>query len=1208
MDETLQQAALFEAVWNSADVGMCVTNAERRFVEVNQAYCALYGYSRDELIGCEFTKVLPEAERAYAARIHDAFIAGAEESAGEWRVQRKDGTILEVHVTAARVMQHGQVYKVTTVKDISAAKVASQELERQVAERTAALAASEARYRSIIENFPNGAILQFDLNLRYTLVEGLEWQHLGIDPDSFVGKTIHELFSGATLARLEALYRRSLAGESFACDLDFAAEMYDARFVPLTDPQGNIYGGMMITQRITERNNIARELETWKARYDLIVASSGQIAYEYDIASSDIAWSGSVKNVLGFAVSAMDGGITRWLELIHLEDREMTLAKLEEAEAQAAPYHISYRFQNARGDYTWLEDRGFFLTDDQGRAVTMLGMMRDINQQRHAEAELKLFRKLVESATDAIALVSSQGALSYVNPAYERMLGYSAEELLGSSPLRVLSAAGQQSIQEAIAAIFAQGRWQGSIEFQHRDGSRIASFMTSFALYDSQGSILRTASIIKDMRQQQRAERALAASEQRLRLLVSSLPVVVFTTDAHGVFTLSEGKALADIGLQPGQVVGFSLFELYSSMPDVVEKARRALAGESCVFDVYVAGAEQYFEQYFAALRSPQGNIDGILGVAYNITERKRAEQHIQRSNDRLARQNALNSSLNNATNAHSILDSVAAYLGEYFTEHSSMSLFYVDTDAQEQPSQLRLIADKRASPELAALAAGSSFEIDSFPSATLWLDNPHEPSFFMDIAQDTNLDAQAKAIFASLGLQSIVAIPLLNQKRWVGLLTLHWHAPMALDDALEEYCSNLPLQLAPVIEVVRLIAELEHTLADRSRDLQESQELLRLVVDNLPAIIVWKDLGLRFLGVNKAFATIAGYDNPEDMVGKTDFDTTFSREQAEAYRRDDQEIIASGQARLGYEETSRDSEGNINWIRVSKLPLRDKSGNIIGIASIGEDITEQKRARESLQAYREQLARAETELNITKRIQALLIPSSQELQAIYRLDIAGVMLPAEKVGGDYYDILHYDQGVTIGIGDVTGHGLESGLLMLMTQTAIRTLIASGESEPTRFFEVLNTTLYDNLQRMQADKSLSLARLDYQHSSSGGALRLSGQHEHLLIVRQGGHVEVIDTLMLGMPLGLEPSIASYIAEHHFRLQPGDGVVLYTDGITEAENSSGEQYGLERLCACIHQHWQHPAEVLCQQIINEVERHIAGHTVYDDMSLLVLKQQ
>ena len=210
-------------------------------------------------------------------------------------------------------------------------------------------------------------------------------------------------------------------------------------------------------------------------------------------------------------------------------------------------------------------------------------------------------------------------------------------------------------------------------------------------------------------------------------------------------------------------------------------------------------------------------------------------------------------------------------------------------------------------------------------------------------------------------------------------------------------------------------------------------------------------------------------------------------------------------------------------------------------------------------------------ELEVTRKLQQMLLPSVEELRQIADLDIACYMEPAAEVGGDYYDVLQHNGQIKIGIGDVTGHGLESGVLMVMTQAIVRALLANGETDPVRFLATLNRALYGNVQRMGTDKNLTLALLDY----TAGDVRLSGQHEHMLVVRGDGTVEVVDTIDLGFPVALTADIADFIQHTTVHLQPGDGVVLYTDGITEAENLVGEQYGLARLCTVVSQHWTAP---------------------------------
>ncbi len=282
----------------------------------------------------------------------------------------------------------------------------------------------------------------------------------------------------------------------------------------------------------------------------------------------------------------------------------------------------------------------------------------------------------------------------------------------------------------------------------------------------------------------------------------------------------------------------------------------------------------------------------------------------------------------------------------------------------------------------------------------------------------------------------------------------------------------------------------------------------------------------------------------------------------------------------------------------------------------------EQKRLRDKESSYLEQLAianeeiqslngclqeenmRLSTELEVTQRLQMMLLPKEKELNEIEGLEIAGFMEPADEVGGDYYDVLQHHGRVTIGIGDVTGHGLESGVLMLMVQTAVRTLMENNETDPKKFFEVLNRTIYKNVQRMDSDKNLSLCLVDYRD----GVLSLSGQHEEMLVVRSGGIVERVDTIDLGFPIGLEETIEDFVFQVQINLNQGDVVILYTDGITEAENTSGVHYGLETLCNVLQQNWQDSAQDIRQAVIEDLRSHIGVEKVYDDITLVVLKQK
>ena len=247
---------------------------------------------------------------------------------------------------------------------------------------------------------------------------------------------------------------------------------------------------------------------------------------------------------------------------------------------------------------------------------------------------------------------------------------------------------------------------------------------------------------------------------------------------------------------------------------------------------------------------------------------------------------------------------------------------------------------------------------------------------------------------------------------------------------------------------------------------------------------------------------------------------------------------------------------------------------------------------------------RLSAEVEVIKKLQKMVLPKDFELESIQGLEIASFIQPADEVGGDYYDVLQHNDQVKIGIGDVTGHGLESGLLMIMAQTAVRTLQESSQTDPIKFMDILNRTLYGNIQRMSSSKNMTLALLEYTDQS----IKLSGQHEEVILVRADGEVERIDTVDLGFPIGLDADIAEFVVQQTIPLSSGDVVVLYTDGITEAENLEGDQYGLERLCEIIVKYHRHSAEKIKQAIVEEVWRYIGQQKVFDDMTLVVIKQK
>lgn len=202
-------------------------------------------------------------------------------------------------------------------------------------------------------------------------------------------------------------------------------------------------------------------------------------------------------------------------------------------------------------------------------------------------------------------------------------------------------------------------------------------------------------------------------------------------------------------------------------------------------------------------------------------------------------------------------------------------------------------------------------------------------------------------------------------------------------------------------------------------------------------------------------------------------------------------------------------------------------------------------------------------ELEIAQRIQTSILPRQLRVPG---LSLTAQMVPATEVGGDYYDVLPGNDGCWIGIGDVAGHGLSAGLVMLMVQSAFAALVRTlPDATPRQLVIALNQLIYDNVRnRLQADEHVTFTALRY---FSDGRLLFAGAHEPILIRRQAtASCELIETP--GTWLGVIPNISRATVDTLVSLQPGDVVLLYSDGVLEATGPGGEQLGMERLQAAL----------------------------------------
>ncbi|HYP77094.1 MAG TPA: SpoIIE family protein phosphatase [Polyangiaceae bacterium] len=255
--------------------------------------------------------------------------------------------------------------------------------------------------------------------------------------------------------------------------------------------------------------------------------------------------------------------------------------------------------------------------------------------------------------------------------------------------------------------------------------------------------------------------------------------------------------------------------------------------------------------------------------------------------------------------------------------------------------------------------------------------------------------------------------------------------------------------------------------------------------------------------------------------------------------------------------------------------------------------------AEEASNREKAEKERLEQELEIATRIQTSILPRDLRVE---NLEIAATMVPATEVGGDYYDVLPGKGGCWLGIGDVAGHGLRPGLVMMMLQSIVAALGRENfAAAPREMVNIVNSVLYDNVRnRLGQDEHATLTLIRYFEN---GELVFAGAHEDLVILRAAtGRCERIETL--GTWVGATQDIADATEDQHARLENGDVLLLFTDGVIEAANAVGEHYGIERLCAELEAASGRSVTEIRDRLLGSVQNFLAVQD--DDIALLVAR--
>ena len=670
----------YRSIFENAAEGIYRTTREGRLIFANPALARIFGYGSPDEMTSELTNVGqnyvdPEQREEFVRLMRE----NGHVSGYEYRVKRKDGSIAWVSDSAREVRdEEGELLRYEGfIQDITERKRTE---ERLWLLESVAVNVNDAVLITDAWPFeePGGPRIVY-ANDAFTCMSGYT-------PEEVIGGTPRLLQGEKTDRGMLDEIRRSLSSwepvrvEVINYRKDGSEFWVELNIAPVADESGRITRWVSVQRETTGRRRVEERLR--KSEADLKRAQ--RIAHlgnwEWNPISGDLTWSDEVFRVYGFTTGEFAPTFNKFTEAVHPEDRERVTKAIDDSINKGEPFDLEHRLVLTEGGERIVHCQGEVEWDEYGEPLMMFGTVQDVTEQRLAEKALeesgRLFRSVVQNSSEVVKITDADGTLRYASPAFERIFGYDPEEDMGTNVLDYVHSEDLPRIQEETKkALENPGTTSNMVEyrFRHADGSwRWVESVGTYLIDDPavEGVVVN----VRDVTERRRAQMALEESEQRLKAVAAGAPVIMFAIDPEGVFTFESGAALRDLGLEPGVNVGRSVFEAYTDFPKVLDNVRRSLAGEEVV-DTVEIGRKAYHAAY-SPQRDADGKVHGIIGVATDVTERRRLERDLEH----MATHDPL-TGLANRRLLFALLARALQSLERFAQREESVCLLYVDLD-----------------------------------------------------------------------------------------------------------------------------------------------------------------------------------------------------------------------------------------------------------------------------------------------------------------------------------------------------------------------------------------------------------------------------------------------------------------------------------------------------------------------------------------------
>jgi PAS domain S-box-containing protein len=883
--------------------------------------------------------------------------------------------------------------------------------------------------------------------------------------------------------------------------------------------------------------------------------------WNWDVHTGKLCWSDNVEGIHCLAPGTFGGTFEAFLNCVYAEDRDSVLRSIRSAVEGVEDYEIEYRFICADGSLRWMGGRGRMLYDAAGQPLRMHGVCTDITRRKQAEASLRqsydLLHAVTEGTTDAVFVKDRQSRYLMINTAGARFLGKTVAEVLGKDDMELLPAETGRSFMESDRHILATGVAQTSEDVGTAAGVTRTYLSTKAPYRDAQGNVIGVIGISRDISERKRAE-------ERFRLVVESAPSGMLMINREGRIVLVNALTEKMFGYGRGELLGQPVELL---VPDrfrgdhpayragfFADPTARAMGGGRELCGRRRDGSEFSVEIGLTPITMAEGLF--VLGAIVDISERKRAKE----MQSRLA---AIVESSEDAILSKDLNGIILTW-----NRAAEKMYGYAAAEVVGQPI-LRLVPPERAG-ELSMILehVNGDERLENYETVQLRKDG-------MRIEVALNISPMPDATGRVTGA-SVIARDITSRKRSERRLA----AVQAVTSALARSVS-LEEASAPVLQT------LGKTLGCDLGVLWEvdaGADLLRCAgVWHLPDIegtAFERFSGHIALAPGEGLPGLAWSTRKPAWVS----DAPFPRS-----------VVGHRKEPCGALAIPLRTDGNVLGVLEFFGPdLRQPDGELFllltGLGSQMAQFIERLRAERVVHAR-------DSEFNLARTIQQGLLPKAPPV--LPGLEIAAASHPTQETGGDYFDFIPMSDGHWgIVIGDASGHGIGAALLVAETRAYLRALTFT-DTDPGRVLDSVNQRLFEDIGA-EHFVTLFLGRL---HPLTRSLVYSNAGHLSAYVIDRHGAVKLV-LPSTGFPLGAVPD-GAFPNSPEIRLEPGDLLLLLSDGIVEARVRDGRLFGIDRTLEVVQAHRHEPPGEIIAALLHQV-RKWSGSAQADDMTAIVIK--